>query len=1316
MADNLESFVRLNSVCHFDDDDVAKTLLCGQQGQSYYVAMFSEALLAKYALTLSCMETCTQGDEAPQGSGASGSIQAAAAGQSLSLSTRMKAYLHSFVLLCKMAVSQIRAQNDLPEDEEEESGDEGDEPDAVVVDSPPELARDRAFRAVVDGMEGASSSTRMSVSEGVDDLSMPMGRDELMRLLLEGEEEGEDAGGVMPGVQHNGFARVYILRKTIEEVPYIFLVLCCPDVTSKVLHTRFVNTYTHIMTQGRRRRGRGRGRGRGGRGGGGPPRMSPVELKKIVNNMRLVDHEKALDGWMRYHDIPARVCEGCKYPTEIFSPKTILSVLLTKGAQLGVCTEMFMDPRDNPQKMMMDAREGSLTYLNLTGDSLYSLPAEDFTVDAIERGLLPWLPVCVTTFFADHFGKDAGAGLSPEFVDAISQRLLPRKKVTYTMDPLTVLGAFVYEHRERNMARTRNASLTMAQKVQMLEVLGYVVESPKTHRYFSSYIQSISDYIRARRAKRSLDRAFEVLGAVVLPEGEEEGEDVPEEERVPMTELSGASGLSKFLWLSANDEVTLRTIPPQYASLVVVTSLIVPNCQDRRNGMHFHMIMEGEPEVGKSYMLGEIMKNLAPGVSRKLGGLSRKAFTTMDPQNGGVAVIDEPPTIFTETLAKMSSSQKDQAGEMRTILTEGEFFYDCFTFVEDKYGKRRRQTDRTGTSLLMNFLLSANEVKNKDEAMGSRFVHVHVWDTEEFNLIKSAIRGECLARQVREAPKLRQRFRDLTTLMMIMNMAVSAGILEPPTVGIMTGVLHDVLKLMRAKGLMGCRKVRNFRRILMVMDQLIYARVLIEKYLAVSVTKTFDYKDLADMEKDLYATVETLIIAANFLSQQYICPVRMATVDTTLRYYFECNMGDFVLDAEDLEAATRIVNRGVPVPRASDVELRDLQPPRKRARTESYVSVRVSPPAVGTPGPGVGAGAGAAPAPPRRRKKKKKRKKKRRREMDEAEAFFARPEEAVASAESRKRSRPLPPRVVSSEVDRQHSFLIECTLRQLDRIYLVMTKQKSTFGDRPSMGFMMSPDGKKVSLNYLMIATPTPWTIVRRDVYDAMVQKPMRSEVETQFENLRKKSHVPAVVLPTIQTNVHEKIWSHYKRGIVSGEVLMPREERVAHLRTLLMDRVKVSETLRRKPKVKLMHAFLEKADAPGGRNVTKIIMHTSLLNSVDPRIITKTILERTQMSRSRTSYIYTPVPAVDITECGKRKDMEFVKFSPDPSQEKLTFYNPSYLSSFMRRYIQRSDRGVAVAEEDAFDLSMSAEETMQIDEPVDEYMKRQRHSLIAPQ
>ena len=339
-------------------------------------------------------------------------------------------------------------------------------------------------------------------------------------------------------------------------------------------------------------------------------------------------------------------------------------------------------------------------------------------------------------------------------------------------------------------------------------------------------------------------------------------------------------------------------------SLTAISSIILQNSQDRLHGDHFHMILEGKPQTGKSFIAKEVKSNQVPETARQVTMMSRKSLSTDRPQNGGTVVMDEPADFFTQSLKKMSSTSKNQASEMRSIMSSSELNYDVFEFV-DVNGVRLRVKRTVNTPLQICILLTANQVFNKTEALGTRFFHFPVYSLTSFQTVDSMARNKNMPDNHRAAEHMKTLFHELNSILAILNIATSTGIIQAPMIGIMADVLRGVLTELDEDGVENCNLPRNFDRVLMVMTQLIFAGPVIKRYFMTDDIQSFHYEDLASLEKEFYATTETLMIAMNHLSEQYINSVQTVTILTLVRKFYHCQISDFALTDEELYDANK---------------------------------------------------------------------------------------------------------------------------------------------------------------------------------------------------------------------------------------------------------------------------------------------------------------------------------------------------------------------------------------------------------------------------
>jgi len=144
-----------------------------------------------------------------------------------------------------------------------------------------------------------------------------------------------------------------------------------------------------------------------------------------------------------------------------------------------------------------------------------------------------------------------------------------------------------------------------------------------------------------------------------------------------------------------------------------------------------------------------------------------------------------------------------------------------------------------------------NSVRNKDEALWTRFAHKIILKYKDDALLENMVKSDSLKSTRSTVRSMYQTYHDIVSIQCIITWAVSVGIIEPPTIGIAADILRLTLNESKTDGLKNTSSPRNFGRIMMCLKQFIYASVVIKKYMMRDDGQVmeFKYEDLVDMER-----------------------------------------------------------------------------------------------------------------------------------------------------------------------------------------------------------------------------------------------------------------------------------------------------------------------------------------------------------------------------------------------------------------------------------------------------------------------------------
>ena len=984
-------------------------------------------------------------------------------------------------------------------------------------------------------------------------------------------------------------------------------------------------------------------------------------------------------------------------PAQMFDISNAFFTLAYNGCDT-LMKEMFFDPNKNynlEQFISSLNRTKSVDFIGIPSE-VYVIPISEFNYSSLTRKIMPWVEPHIVNFFTSNQLIEHN-DCSQSFIQRIDKDAFPEKALKVHSDPLDYLSNYV-----EGIKKDRPDNLlTKDDKIKLLKTIGYVIENRKVSESYSIYDKAISSYIRERRREfGGSNRVFNIFGYVenvskYCPEVEREDEIGP---------------LSSFAHTSARMLKNFLTVPESYLGFTLWTPIVTCNCQDRTHGHHLHFMTIGPPESGKNYIYDVVEDLTPPFTTLPINGFSGRAMATDEPMSGGRIIQNEPPPFLTNSEKKLNITGQEKLNEFKEILSSGEFIYQYLDMKPSSDGskKSKRTQELSITPVKICFLLSVNHVKNREEAIWTRFAYKNIFKYPNSNTMGRIIKGRATRDKNLFIYKL---YHDMITIQCILNMAVSCGIIKEPTVGMGADILRKTLEDLKVEGLLKTNSPRNFDRILMVFDQLVYCSVIIKKYFQgdPTVLKKFNYEDFLDVEKDMYLTKEVLFIGTNYLGEQYINPARTSTIHTFLEKYTKIPHQDFQITQQEIqECQSYIITKNIQNSRRiSRISLRPAKKKRKlnnlRAQPKNILVLKSK---TSSSLPIFNPSSSIIRNVPKKKKAKKKvkvKKKKRRRTVKNRKPVKRkRNEDDNQNEESSYNfdfiSKNLddidgetePPKTIISDddldkieddvhsIDKKELFF-ELALIKLDKLLLSCFETGQKFltqirnrqggngnggggggimqyggGSSPSSGFSGT---KEYNLNCLVITKPTTPKALKEGVFYQMPIESAWDVVSNAFFDLQKPKHEIPVYFNPIDSIQYNSLKSFYYQQ------RMNRGRRIGFIRDMFKD------NYIRNKKVQLL-----KMIGPSKKvRHTTILICPFLFNSIDPGIINKKLREKIECIGTKKQYIYSP-KVIAFPKSDEDEDLEFIKIDKNEKMKRIVLRNPSYIDNSDIKFSFRSN------------------------------------------
>ncbi len=1090
--------------------------------------------------------------------------------------------------------------------------------------------------------------------------------------------------------------KIYVCRIKSNGLIMIFLVNNHEDLTNRAIENEFRSIYKNEIDSGE-------------------TGLKQFGRKKLAKKPpgTLDDIKNGYSAWMREFDIPTN--KTVVFPTDIFTPHNMARVLMSEHGQYNraFIEDLFYDKDSDVSSsdFVRKLQSNGINYLHLNGADtnyeVYSIGIEDFTMKTLHLGLLPWLNPSVGDFFSGFFGKSNDSRYSSSFLRGMN---IHDSLYKHTSDPIDYLRKYVIMVKNRSGANM----LTIDQKKECLQLQSFLLENVKMKIFFSPANQAMIQYIRSMRARYS--GSFAIVGGIICDEktkrahgihdnrpfvnrpaqpivvdvegegdreGEGEGEDIDSDDydsddynneasddvivvdedgqnegdpvfsrekvRIPM------SSLSKILETVTPMIRAFKTVGEPYLGFVSVTPLILPNCQDRLNGFHMHITLKGKGQGGKGELLSRIEEFLPPGMMQASDGSSDHAMDTDTPQDGGIIVQSDVNKFLHMDESKLRGAEMKKMGEMKEMLTRSERTYKSQNYKRgEEFGDRPyRELIHTVTPFANCFIWATNVCHNIRQPFGTRSYHKTVFLCRDMSIIGNMERRKNLGKENSDISSLVNTYRAITALQMITTMAISVGIIEQVDIGFMVSVLKLVLEEMADHGMEDCGYPRHYERAHIAITQLSIAKAIIKRYVDTLNPTEFKYEDLIKVERDLYATKETLMIATSYLGEQWINPVRAGSISAILKKYFDMEPKNFnVMD--NMSEVKEIVNRKMELKRlAIEKEtlavdfVRDIPRPEKKKKLTST----------------------------RRRKRifikdgKETKKKKRIKNI-----------KRLMELKKKKRFNLL--KNEAKYISKWKNF--EISLRRLDRIMLwvcILKCQNGSSVIRSSGGdgyvrFVRNDMLRSVDVNRIEVTTTDVRKAVPNRVFESMIEQPTEGEVRETIKTLGKYNHYVPIHFGTIDNSDYERITRVYIKHVMilfpdlrdrSGSPAAPRDEDDMRKERLVKLRSLYENNYASKSNTYLLSIKSNLVEDPRilrkKIKITTIRAHICILGHVDPMIICNSIRDLVTSRYTKPQRILTPVPVMEQgSNIGDFGDMHYVDIVPDPGKKEIVFQNPAYV------------------------------------------------------
>jgi hypothetical protein len=850
-------------------------------------------------------------------------------------------------------------------------------------------------------------------------------------------------------------------------------------------------------------------------------------------------------------------------------------------------------------------------YMNL-GASTYMIPIEEFNYEGIERRLLPWIDPVLWDFFLNS-NESPDNLYSQSYLSNIKREFFQNETIKMMSDPVEYLASYV-----ENIKRENNGSLTRDQKIFLLKLLGYVTENPKLYRNYSEYNKAM---IRRIVETRTRYGGFKLIGRVLK---------ISQNSDIPIMRMNGRFGpLSELLWFSSNILREYHTIPKEHLSFVGLLPLIVgPNCCDRKDGHHFHIQSVGRTGSGKDELYKMVEKLLPGRISLSISSFSDQAFSTDEPQNDGIVFMNDPNPLYTEKESKIGFNERKKLAELKGILSSGEFIRQVNEYIKEPGKRARRKMRLSITPISICILTSVNHVKNREEALGSRFFFKSVFKYKNSALVKNIIKRS----EIRNFSKILERnYHDIVIIQRILTRAITIGILEKQTIGIGANILRLVLKDLESDGLTNTDEGRNFGRIMMVFNQLINASAIIKRYLQQDRVVEFNYEDLVDIEPDLSLTKEVLFITTNYLIEQYANPTKSIFVSTFFDKFSTVDKSNFILSDEEVRRIETYLQENIVTEQRKRQRRQSniITPPKKKKRKINNnwdfqqniplsFDIKYKPKRKRF-------------SPPISSRKRKKRKRKR----ESCETGDCNCIECRNTTRSEENN---------AELKRERVF--EITIRRLDKIFPLIDESKHKFVmrkiDHDEHGQQLLFD-----LNCIELETRTRLKDIVDIVWYRMPVIPAKDEVYTVYFDLQKEKHYVPIWFNTISVQTYQTIKNLYAEN-------KSKNVRLDTLRSIFQNNYKYNIL---KPLIKVFPP-----DKNSDKKVTTIVITPFLLNTIDPSIINKRIRSKIENYKTKRQTIFCPKLTMNPEHQSSQNDFEFITIKPNNSIKRLKFKNPGYI------------------------------------------------------
>jgi len=1034
-------------------------------------------------------------------------------------------------------------------------------------------------------------------------------------------------------------------------------------------------------------------------------------LKAFLSGMTIGDLETCYRAWLSTFGIGAK--PGI-FPNDMFTVKNFESCMAQyqkyfkedydDDNRIYFFTKDPDNLRNHEAKELLDriynneVRELYIPY------NSYKIPFSSFTKNSLTDCLLPWLPDHISDFFVRSNITDVEEEYSSSCAANLNNAL-PYENTLRKHDPIDYVTKYV-----ESIKKKSDNILSTRQKRELLQVLEFVFETPKLTRYYSLFNRALKSHITARR--REYQGSYKVLGSVIElsnqnniikenirrqrtnrknamnrtdyeDSGEEEDDSEEEFEGIENLDEVGEEKLdplSKLLFVGATCLRHFNTIPKQYAGWVLTNPIIWSDAQHRLCKQHFHTMCVGRGGVGKNHSIDKSCDLMPPFATMEINDESERAKTSDQPQNGGVIVQNEPGPHITQCEDNLNMSERKKQADIKEVLSTSKYNYNVLVREKEPGQPERRDLKLCQTSLETCRIWSANKVKNRGEALYTRYFVKIFFESRDAYIVKSMVKGETIPQDLKDPELIDLTFWDLYTMSSIANIAISVGILEPPTIGIGSQILHEVLNDMGIEGLDNTRSGRDFKRLLIISRQFILADAIIAKYMCTEdVVKEFHYEDLIGLEREFYLKKRHLFLAAGHLSEQYMDPVKFLTIRTIFGYYLsDICLQDLRMRSDDDRLAQELYEE-----RLEELQLlgnSNIQVRRRRsANGNSQERLVLS--SSRTPSPRLGI------------------------DLEDVNDD----ENGRMRRTKKRRRRRYTPWVEESE---QKLISFYKTLIKFDKLMKEMKRTGTEFRE-----YTNGQGETYCNFNYIRITTRSSKERIISEIKQQMPERPMPEDVDYQFRYLGSMEHEIPVYLSPVDSTTEVRIADMYD----DNNTMRPqtKKDRIKRLYDEFKSGVKRNQRRR-------LLEIRQRSREEGGCH---IYIHHSLTNGVDPWIIVNSLKSKIENAATRPQIIFTAVPTKRIDPYTDPSDLAFVKIEPRPEVPELEFRNMNHMSENiissrkrLNKAIQKrkriAGRDDVMIDEEKLTISDTSFDKVRsrkiiIREDLDDYIKRQREEVL---